>query len=199
MRLAAEDDAVGVIVLTGAGRGFCAGADMMRLSGLSQDRGSSAALPPPPAFDPSSRPDFKKRYSYFPAVPKPIIAAVNGPRPGLGLVLALYCDLRFPAPAAPVTSGLHPRGPIAQDGIRWSLPALAGLSGELDLLLSARRVGAEEALRLHLVDHMAAPGELMNEVRAYAADLAQAVSPRSMRVIKRQLWDARFQTLAEAI
>jgi enoyl-CoA hydratase/carnithine racemase len=199
MRLAADDDAVRVIVLTGAGRSFCAGADMMRLSGLSQDRGSSAALPPPPAVDPSSRPDFKKRYSYFPAVPKPIIAAVNGPCAGLGLVLALYCDPRFAAPEAQFTTAFARRGLIAEHGISWTLPALVGLLGALDLLLSARRVGAEEALRLPLVDHMAAPGELMNEVRAYAADLAQAVSPRSMRVIKRQLWDARFQTLAEAI
>src|SRR6266566_3383953 len=73
-RRAADDDAVRVIVLTGAGRGFCAGADMATLSRLTEARGSSATSQAPPPFDPESRPDFQKRYSYFPAVPKPIIA-----------------------------------------------------------------------------------------------------------------------------
>jgi len=199
MRRAADDDAVRVIVLTGAGRGFCAGADMATLSRLTEARGSSATSQAPPPFDPESRPDFQKRYSYFPAVPKPIIAAVNGPCAGLGLVLALYCDLRFAAPEAQFTTAFSRRGLIAEHGISWTLPNLVGLSAALDLLLSARRVGAEEALRLRLVDRVTPPGELMDQVRAYASELAEAVSPRSMRVMKRQLWEARFQSLAEAI
>jgi enoyl-CoA hydratase/carnithine racemase len=198
MRRAAADDAVRVIVLTGAGRGFCAGADMSALSRLSQGGKSSAVANPEP-FDPSARPDFQKRYSYFPALPKPILAAVNGPCAGLGLVLALYCDLRFAAPEAQFTTAFSRRGLIAEHGISWTLPNLVGLSGALDLLLSARRIGAEEALRLRLVDRVSAPGELMNDVRAYASELAAMVSPRSMRVMKRQLWEARFQTLAQAI
>ena len=198
MHHAAEEDAVRVIVLTGAGRGFCAGADMATLSRLTEGGPASAASRLPP-FDPSSRPDFQQRYSYFPAVPKPIIAAVNGPCAGLGLVLALYCDLRFAAPEAQFTTAFSRRGLIAEHGISWTLPNLVGLSGALDLLLSARRVGAEEALRLRLVDRVTPSGELMDEVRAYASELAEAVSPRSMRVMKRQLWEARSQTLAEAI
>ena len=199
MRRATDDDAVRVIVLTGAGRGFCAGADMATLSRLKEGRGAGTTTPPPPPFDPSSRPDFQKRYSYFPAVPKPIIAAVNGPCAGLGLVLALYCDLRFAAAEAQFTTAFSRRGLIAEHGISWTLPSLIGLSGALDLLLSARRVGAEEALRLRLIDRVSPPGELMAHVRAYASELAEAVSPRSMRVMKRQLWEARFQTLAQAI
>ncbi len=198
MRGAADADEVRVIVLTGAGRGFCAGADMATLSRLTEGRGAGAASQVLP-FDPSARPDFQKRYSYFPAVPKPIIAAVNGPCAGLGLVLALYCDLRFAAPEAQFTTAFSRRGLIAEHGISWTLPSLIGLSGALDLLLSARRVGAEEALRLRLVDRVTPPGELMDQVRAYASALADAVSPRSMRVMKRQLWEARFQTLAQAI
>jgi enoyl-CoA hydratase/carnithine racemase len=146
MRGAADDDAVRVIVLTGAGRGFCAGADMATLSRLTEGRGSSAAAQAPSPFDPSSRRDFQKRYSYFPAVGKPIIAAVNGPCAGLGLVLALYCDMRFAAPKAQFTTAFSRRGLIAEHGISRTLPSLIGLSGALDLLLSARRVGAEEAL-----------------------------------------------------
>ena len=198
MRRAATDDAVRVIVLTGAGRGFCAGADMSTLTRLTRG-GSTSTTVEADAFDPSSRPDFQKRYSYFPAVPKPIIAAVNGPCAGLGLVLALYCDLRFAAPEAQFTTAFARRGLIAEHGISWTLPQLIGLSGAVDLLLSARRVGAEEAFRLRLVDRISAPGELINDVRAYASELAETVSPRSMRIIKRQLWEARLQTLAQAI
>jgi len=200
MRQATDDEAVRVIVLTGAGRGFCAGADMGNLTEISGSQGRSIAARQHPApFDPASRPDFHKRYSYFPAVPKPIIAAVNGPCAGLGLVLALYCDLRFAAPEAQFLTAFSRRGLIAEHGISWTLPTLIGLSGALDLLLSARKVSADEALRLRLVDRVAAPGELMATVRAYAAELRDAVSPRSMRVMKREIWNACFQTLAEAI
>jgi enoyl-CoA hydratase/carnithine racemase len=200
MRQAADADDVRVIVLTGAGRGFCAGADMAMLTTISETEGGSmTGRPPAPPFDPASRPDFQKPYSYFPAVPKPIIAAVNGPCAGLGLVLALYCDLRFAAPEAQFVTAFSRRGLIAEHGISWTLPTLIGLSAALDLMLSARRVSAEEALRLRLVDRVAPAGGLIECVRAYAGELVEAVSPRSMRVMKRQLWEARFQTLGEAI
>jgi enoyl-CoA hydratase/carnithine racemase len=199
MRRAADDEGVRVIVLTGAGRGFCAGADIGNLSSLSQGERSAVAFQAPPPFDPDSRPDFQWPYSYFPAVPKPVIAAVNGPCAGLGLVIALYCDLRFAAPEAQFTTAFSRRGLIAEHGISWMLPTLVGLSAALDLLMSARRIDAEEALRLRLVDGLCPPGELISAVRAYASELCEAVSPRSMRIIKRQVWEARFQTLAEAI
>jgi enoyl-CoA hydratase/carnithine racemase len=202
MRRAADNVTVRVIVLTGAGRGFCAGADMKTLSNLSAGTGQdqpTGAPPSPPPFDPAARPDFAARYSYFPAVPKPIIAAINGPCAGLGLVLALYCDLRFAAPQAEFTTAFARRGLIAEHGISWTLPTLIGLSGALDLLLSARKVDAAEAYRLRLVDRLAEPDALMPTVYSYADDLAATVSPRSMRVMKRQLWEARFQTLQEAI
>lgn len=205
MRSAADDDAVRVIVLTGAGRGFCAGADMKTLSTLSAGKASGASQPAeaapaaPPPFDTEAPADFATRYSYFPAVPKPILAAVNGPCAGLGLVLALYCDLRFAAPEAEFTTAFARRGLIAEHGISWTLPTLIGLSGALDLLLSARKVDAAEAYRLRVVDRLAEPGALITTVGAYARELADMVSPRSMRVMKRQLWEARSQTLAEAI
>lgn len=102
MRAASADDAVRVIVLTGAGRGFCAGADMGLLQSIqtkaSGERkhaeGSRPASSREP-FDPSAREDFRKEYSWFPAVPKPIIGAINGSCAGLGLVLSLYTDIRF--------------------------------------------------------------------------------------------------------
>src|SRR5689334_3006412 len=93
MRTATDGDAFRVILRTGAGRGFCAGADIGNLAQLSASRGPVTAASPPPPFDPSARPDFQRRDSYFPAVSKPIIAAVNGPCAGLGFVIALFCDL----------------------------------------------------------------------------------------------------------
>jgi enoyl-CoA hydratase/carnithine racemase len=198
---AARDEGVRVIVLTGAGRGFCAGADMSLLSGIS----SAGALPDEadggliqPLDGGSARADFHGPYAYFPTVPKPIIAAVNGATAGLGLVVALYCDVRIASEAAVFTTAFSRRGLIAEHGISWMLPRLIGLPNALDLLLSARKIDAHEALRLGLVNRVAPPAELMDTARAYARELADLVSPRSTRVMKRQLWDAQFQTLAEA-
>ncbi|WP_428246599.1 enoyl-CoA hydratase [Ferrovibrio sp.] len=199
MALAAADPGVRVIVLTGAGRGFCAGADMDLLSNIQQDNAGIArrAIGGEP-FDATVNPNFQMRYSYFPALPKPVIAAINGPAAGLGLIAALYCDMRFAADTAVFTTSFSRRGLIAEHGISWLLPRLIGPSRAMDLMLSARKVDAAEALRIGLVDRVAKPEALLDEVRAYARDLADMVSPRSMQVMKRQLWEAAFQNLAEA-
>jgi enoyl-CoA hydratase/carnithine racemase len=201
---AEADDAVRVIVLTGAGRGFCAGADMQdlgRVAGATstadleqvfKDRGAD-----PQHAD--ARPDFQKTYSYFPAVSKPIIGAVNGSAVGLGLVIALYCDLRFASDQARFGTAFSRRGLIAEYGISWMLPHLVGLSNALDLLFSARIIDAAEALRMGLVNRVLPHAELMTGVRAYAKELATMVSPRSLRVVKKQVYEALFQTLGEAI
>jgi enoyl-CoA hydratase/carnithine racemase len=198
---AARDEGVRVIILTGAGRGFCAGADMGLLSGIS----GAGALPQEveavidqPPLDPSARPDFRGPYAYFPTLPKPTIAALNGATAGLGLVVALYCDVRMASDTAVFTTAFARRGLIAEHGISWMLPRLIGLPSALDLLLSARRIDAAEALRLGLVSRVTPAAELIDTARVYARELADLVSPRSMRVMKRQLWEAQFQTLAEA-
>jgi len=197
MAAAARDDGVRVIVLTGAGRGFCAGADMDLLQSIPGGGVPSASERPRP-FDPSARGDFQRKYSWFPAVPKPIIAAINGPAAGLGLVIALYCDVRIAAEGAVFTTSFSRRGLIAEHGISWLLPRLVGPTNALDLLLSARTIDAVTALRMGLVSEVL-PGErFRNGVSAYARELATLVSPRSMRVMKRQIWEAQFQTLAEA-
>jgi enoyl-CoA hydratase/carnithine racemase len=198
---AGRDDGVRVIVLTGAGRGFCAGADMGLLSGIS-DAGAVPAdaegvIRRPPA-DPSVRADFHGPYAYFPTVPKPVVAALNGATAGLGLVVALYCDVRLASDTAVLTTAFARRGLIAEHGISWMLPRLIGLPHALDLMLSGRKVDAAEALRLGLVSRVTPAAELMDAVRAYSRELADLVSPRSLRVMKRQLWEAQFQTLGEA-
>ena len=194
MEHAGADDDVRVVVLTGAGRGFCAGADMDLLAGI-QAGGAAAedvARPPAPA---TVRAEFRGRYAYFPTIAKPIIGALNGATAGLGLVVALYCDVRFAADSAVFTTAFARRGLVAEHGISWMLPRLVGLPHALDLMLSARKIDAAEALRMGLVNRVVPAAELMTTVGAYAAEL---VSPRSMAVMKRQLWDAQFQTLAEA-
>ncbi len=214
---AAEDDEVRVIVLTGAGRGFCAGADMAELQ-----RGAEHGIPPVPesssaeqivsaltgtktvaelegGADSGVRADFRKRYSYFPAIPKPIIAAINGPAAGLGLVLALHCDMRFASEKARFSAIFSRRGLIAEHGIGWTLPRIVGLSNALDLLFSGRVIDANEALRMGLVNRVFPEQGLTEGVSTYAREIAALASPRSVRVIKRQVYDAQFQTLAEAM
>lgn len=202
MRRATDDAGVRAIILTGAGRGFCAGADMDNLaagtaSGGANFQAEDKAGPAP--FDPASSPDYQTPHSYFPAVPKPIIAAINGACAGLGLVYALYCDQRFAAAGAKFTTAFARRGLIAEHGISHTLPRLVGLSKALDLLVSARKFDADEALRLGVVDHVLPPDQLMAAARAYARDLAHNVSPRSMAVIKRQLWAVDQLSMRQAI
>ncbi|MGH6716914.1 MAG: enoyl-CoA hydratase [Bradyrhizobium sp.] len=187
---------VRVIVLTGAGRGFCAGADMDALKGL--DPSDVRRAENLPAFDMNRRADWQTRYGYYPSIAKPIIAMLNGATAGIGLVHALYCDLRFAADNTVFTTAFARRGLIAEHGISWMLPRIVGHANALDLLLSARRVSSEEALRIGLVNRVYAPEQLREATLVYARDLADGVSPSAMAVIKRQLYEVPFQTLGEA-
>lgn len=199
---ATADDAVRAILLTGAGRGYCAGADMTDLGDLSAGEGRRETGNREIGGVPGGlavRPDFTRRSTYYPSVPKPVIAAINGPCAGLGLVLALYCDLRFAADTAVFTTAFSRRGLIAEHGISWMLPRLVGFANAMDLLLSARKIDAAEAAAMGLVNRVFPADRFMEEVRAYAGELANSVSPRSMRVMKAQLYEAQFQTLSEAV
>ena len=197
-----RDDGARVIVLTGAGRGFCAGADMSLLRNVAdrgvdqnvRDRALSVG-----GQNKDARPDFQKKYSYFPAVGKPVIAAINGPVVGLGLVIALYCDLRWASDAARFSTTFARRGLIAEYGMAWMLPRLVGLPNALDLLFSARTIDAAEAFRMGLVNQVFPQELFLDKVRENARELASTVSPRSLRVIKRQAYDAMFESLGEAV
>ncbi|GAA3445343.1 enoyl-CoA hydratase [Planomonospora venezuelensis] len=181
---AEQNPEVRVIVVTGAGRGFCAGADFQTLNAI-QDG----------SYD--GEPD--KRPTSFPVtVSKPIIAAVNGACAGLGMVHALYCDLVFTAAEAKWTTAFARRGLIAEYGLSWVLPRLIGQARAMDLLLSGRTFTGAEACELGLVSR-SVPGEnLMEETLAYARELAVHSSPASMAVMKRQLWGDWNSTLESA-
>lgn len=191
-----RDDDIRVVVLTGAGKGFCAGMDINELEVLPPDDIRAAQWMRP--FDMNRRADYQTRYGYFPAVRKPVIAAINGAAAGLGLVFALYSDMRFASSRAAFSTAFARRGLIAEHGIAWLLPRVVGPGHAADLLYSARKVPADEALRMGLVDRVFDADTLMDETLRYADDLARNVSPRSIRVMKRQLWEQPFQSLAEA-
>jgi enoyl-CoA hydratase/carnithine racemase len=201
---AEKDPDVRVIIVTGAGRGFCAGADMDLLSGLSQGRSLERVAgdeePPPasPGERPEVREDFRMLYTYPPAIQKPIIAAVNGAAAGLGFVHTLYCDVRIASDRARFGTVFARRGLIAEHGISWMLPRLIGVQNALDLLYSGRMIDAAEALAIGLVRRVVPHEDLIPTVRAYALELATLSSPRSIAIMKRQVYDALFQDLATA-
>lgn len=174
---AEADPEVRAVVVTGAGRGFCAGADMddLEQAGVKHDMGPAGVI------------DRARPRSFPRTVRKPMIAAINGPAVGLGLVEALYCDVRFATPDAKIATVFARRGLIAEYGMAWLLPRIVGTSRALDLLLSARTILGEEALRIGLVDRLAPADDVLNRAVAYAEDLATNCSPTSMAIIKEQV------------
>ena len=186
---AATDPAVRVIVVTGSGRGFCAGADSRALEGHVERGSYDAGLGDEVAMPGYGvRPEFDADFAYQFGIPKPIIAAVNGPAAGVGFVLACYCDLRFAARGAKLTTSHGRLGLPAEYGLSWLLPRLIGVARAADLLLSSRVVLAEEAEQMGLVNQVLAPGELIAHTEAYAGALAREIAPSSLAATKMQLY-----------
>jgi enoyl-CoA hydratase/carnithine racemase len=191
MDRAEADPAVRVIVLTGSGRAFCAGADMGDLDtigGASENNGDTDVTHL-----------VGERHPHFvTSLRKPIIAAINGACAGIGLTQALMCDVRFAAAGAKFTTAFSRRGLIAEYGISWILPRVVGWSAAQDLLLSGRTFFAEEAAELGMVKEVVAPDELMPRALAYAEDMAVNCAPSSLAVIKRQLYDDALRNLHDS-
>jgi enoyl-CoA hydratase/carnithine racemase len=183
----AASDEVRVIVVTGAGRGFCAGADMDDLQALG-DGSRQRSLPH------DARPQ-----TYPLSIPKPIIAAINGACAGIGLVQALMCDLRFATQDAKLTTAFARRGLVAEHGISWILPRLVGPAHALDLLLSGRVVLGREAATLGLVNRALPAETLLEDTLAYARVLAVNCSPASMATMKRQVYSDLERALPGAL
>ncbi|OBK12658.1 enoyl-CoA hydratase [Mycobacterium asiaticum] len=181
---AEQDSAIKVIVVTGRGRAFCAGAHLgssNSVGGVGESLESAGGKSVadlvgerPPHFVTELR--------------KPVIAAINGPCVGIGLTQTLMCDVRFAAAGAKFGAVFARRGLIAEFGISWILPRLVGWGVALDLLLSGRTFLADEAAELGLVKEVVAPDELMPRVLEYAEDIAKYCSPTAMAVIKRQAY-----------
>ncbi len=195
----ANEDIVGII-LTGAGRGFCAGGDIESLQELSQG-GSLTAWEmgdKKPGSTAEMGPDFQVGLLYLMAVRKPVIAAINGPCAGLGFVLAMVCDIRFASDTARFTTAFANRGLIAEHGISWILPRLIGSAHALDLLLSGRVIDSEEAVQIGIVNRTVTSARLLDERTNYVKGLAERSAPVSMKVIKQQVYRHLSASLGEA-
>jgi enoyl-CoA hydratase/carnithine racemase len=186
---AAADSAVRVIVVTGSGRGFCVGADTQALEGHVERGGYDAGLGDDVAMPGYGvRPEFDADFAYQFGIPKPIIAAINGPAAGVGLVLACYCDLRFAAAGVKLTTSHGKLGLPAEYGLSWLLPRLVGVTRAADILLSSRVVLSEEAERLGLVNQVVPADQLMDVTYGYARRLATEIAPSSLAVTKLQMY-----------
>jgi enoyl-CoA hydratase/carnithine racemase len=201
-----RDPAVRVIVVTGAGKGYCAGADMNMLQGL-QDADAGEVAADLGAADPALHVDmdpafpevFRGEYSYPMGLHKPVLAAVNGVAAGLGLSYMLYYDLRIASDRARFGTVFSRRGLVAEHGTAWLLPRLIGLHNAADLLYSGRLISAPEALQMRLVNRVVPHEQLLATVREIAGELASLSSPRSLRIMKRQLYGDLFVDLGAAI
>ncbi len=183
---AANDPDVKVIVITGAGRGFCAGADIGALQGVSEGTNSPANM------------TARRGPHELTQIPKPVIAAVNGACAGVGMVIALMCDIRFAATNAKFTTAFSRRGLVAEYGISWILPRVVGTAHAFDLLYSGRVILGDEAARIGLVNEAVPQEAVLDRSLAYAIELAALSSPTSMAVMKRQIYADWNRSLTDA-
>jgi len=198
---AEQDERVVGIILTGAGRGFCAGMDMGSLdnlaSGAEQAEDLSALTAHP--GDPDLGPDFQVTFSYLLSIRKPLIGAINGACAGLGFVFALLTDMRFIERQAKFVTAFSQRGLIAEHGASWILPRLIGSGKALDILWSSRKFDGEEADRLGLAERLCDSGTAVDQARDFITDLAANASPTSLRIIKAQVYRHLNMPLGEAM
>jgi enoyl-CoA hydratase/carnithine racemase len=204
MQRAERDAKVVGIIVTGAGRAFCAGADMKLLSSITEggDGGgvASAGAASPGGADRGARAprespwdnpngDFGGRMPYVMMMQKPVIAAVNGAVAGMAFPFTLCCDLRVVSPDALFLTAFAQRGLIAEWGLGWLLPKLVGPAVAMDLLMSSRKVRGDEALQLGLANYLVGADELLPFCRTYIENLARNCSPTSIAIMKRQVYE----------
>lgn len=182
LRMTANADQVRVIVITGAGRAFCAGADLGVL-GTQGDQLVRAG---------------KEIALTIRNAPKPVLAAVNGPAAGGGANLALACDYRLASDQASIGQVFHKLGLTVDWGGSYFLPRLTGMSKALELIWSARMVPAAEALGLGLFDRVVKAGELPVEAKQLADHWA-AMTPLAVRKAKEALYKSERSTLEQML
>jgi len=184
-----EDPAVRVVVLTGAGGTFCAGADVDELQSIGDSNGAyekeRAVLPPHPVDAP---PGLRHNHTAPLAIGCPIIAAVEGACAGAGFVLATYADFRFVSEAAKITTAFARFGLPAEYGIGWLLPRIVGIPNALDLLYDTRPRSGAEVANLGWAQRVHPEGEVLDATLGFARRLARESSGQSLRTMKRQVF-----------
>lgn len=204
--VAGHDPQVRAIVVTGAGRAFCAGADMKVLNATverGKGGGNTVNFPTDVTFPggpgPSVEGRIPGRFTYLYSCPKPVIAAINGPCMGIGLVFTLYCDLRYVAREAVLSTSFAARGLVAEHGMAWLLPRLVGETRAMELLMTSRKFSGVEAAGMGLANAALPAETMMAQVMETTCQLAETASPRSLAVIKRQVRRAYAEGLPETI
>ena len=197
----AEQNAqVRVVVITGEGRDFCVGADTQALEGHGGKGGYDPGTAPDLAMPGYGvAPQFDQNFAFMMALETVTIAAVNGAAAGAGLVLACYCDLRFAAADAKLTTAHGPLGLPAEYGLSWVLPRLVGITRSNDLLLSSRKFLASETEGWGLFNEVVDAPRLMDHVYTYAHDMAARVAPSSLATTKRQIYLDQHRDVGTAV
>jgi len=201
---AEADEAATGIIVTGAGRGFCAGMDMQALSNLGAEGGTSSRVDDDYGLDcepgdPNMGADFTHALTYIMAIRKPVIAVVNGPCAGMGLSLAGLCDMRFAAEDAIFMSAFSQRGLVAEHGLSWILPRIMGPDRALDILWSSRKIDGREAVNMGLATRCCPTDTALDEAKQYIENLAKSTAPVSLMRMKRQVWMQMMQPLDDAM
>jgi enoyl-CoA hydratase len=174
-----------VVILTGAGRGFCAGLDLHGYGAAPENDGSDE-----PRDRLANQQHMSTLVLALRALPQPVIAAVNGPAAGFGLALALACDIRYAAGEAVFRAAFVNVGVSNCDmGTSWLLPRLIGASRSHELMLTGRRVSAREALEIGLVADLVEQQQLRARALQAAEQIA-ALAPWGVRLTKRGMWSA---------
>jgi enoyl-CoA hydratase len=185
LRAITVERACRAVILTGAGRGFCAGLDLHGYGAAPENDGSDE-----PRNRLANQEHMSRLILQLRALPQPVIAAVNGPAAGLGLALALGCDIRYAAPEAVFRAAFINIGVSNCDmGISWLLPRLIGASRSHELMLTGRRVDAEEAARIGLVADVVEESLPLERAQESAEQIA-ALSPWGVRLTKQGMWSA---------
>jgi enoyl-CoA hydratase/carnithine racemase len=185
-----QDPAVRAVVITGTPPAFCVGGDSEALARHAERGGYDTGLPPHPATPGiHRRPEYDDDFAWMFGYRTPIIAAVNGAAAGVGLALALFCDLRFGAATAKLTTAAPKLGLPAEYGMSWILPRLIGVTRSNDLLLSGRVVTARDTADWGLWNDVLPDGEAALAVATdYAELLATSVGPNAVTVTKSQIY-----------
>lgn len=194
------DPTVRAAVVTGAGRAFCAGADTKALEGHVERGGYDPGTPDDLATPGhGARADYDHPFAWHLGLRFPVVAAINGPAAGVGLVLACFCDLRFASAGAKLTTSAPRLGLPAEYGLSWLLPRLVGVGHAADLLLSSRVVLAEEAATMGLVNRVVPAGHALDAALEWATAVATETAPGAVSLAKAQLYADLHGDLGPAV
>jgi enoyl-CoA hydratase/carnithine racemase len=193
---AENDFNIGAVIITGAGRAYCSGADIGGLSRMAQ---AADELESTQSSSSQIEADDMGRFAFMLSLKKPIIAAINGPAVGMGFANALYCDIRIASERARMGLIFPRRGLAIEFGSSWLLPRIVGLANAAELALTGRLIDAQEALRMGLVSRVVPHGELMPATQALASDLATQCSPLGISYVKRFLYQHLYTDLPTAL